>query len=108
MKRITGLFGTKKSLDKRWRDKLAELVVYREERKKRKKRDLKEKIKEEMMKIQKELHEKSESTRAEGRCKIFNNPDKIEYMRKRRKITLMIEHLIYYHIPRLEEAKKRS
>ena len=43
---------------------------------------MKENIKEETMKMLEEMHRKYEIARAEGRCKIFTNPDIIEYITK--------------------------
>ena len=46
----------------------------------------------------------SEKARVEGKCRILKNPNRIEFLKKRRKISLRLEHLIYYLILILEES----
>ena len=87
---------------KRWREKLAELIVYKENRK-LKRNELSKNISEERRKKLEYLFNQSEKVRAERKCRILNNPDRIEFLKKGRKISLRMKHLIYYPVSRLEE-----
>ena len=102
LRRIISLLGKTSLEEKRCKEKLEELIVYRED-KKLKKKELSKKISEEQRKKLEEMFNQSEKTRAKEKCRILNNPDMIEFLKKGRKISLRLEHLIYYLVSILEE-----
>ena len=63
---------------------LANLIIYREERK-LKKKELSKKIIEEIRRKLEQMIIQGERARAECKCRVLKNPDKIEYEKNGRK-----------------------
>ena len=94
---IISLLGKPSPEEKRWKERLTELIVYREDIKLKKKK-MSKKISEDRTKKLEEMINQSEKARAEGKYGTLNNPDKIEFLKKGRIVSLRLEHLIYYPV----------
>ena len=97
LRRILSLLGKTTPSEKSWREKLANFIIYKEERK-LKKKELSKKLNEERLSKLKE----KEKGEYKSKCRILKNPDRIEYEMNGRKVFLRLEYLLYSSISRLE------
>ena len=101
LRRIIRLLVKTTPSEKDWREKLANLIIYREERK-MKKNELSRKLSKEKMRKLEEM----EKERTKRMCRILKNSNIIEYEKNGRKVFLILEYLLYSSISKLEEAIK--
>ena len=84
--RIISLLSKTSPKEKGWREKLAHLIIYREERKLKKKK-LSKKMVEERRKKLEHIFIQGERSRAKGKCRILKNPERIGFYKNGRKVT---------------------
>ena len=78
LRRVISLLGRTTPSEKEWKEKLANLIIYREERKLKKKK-LSRKISEEIIRKLDKMVIQGERAKNEGKCRVMKNPDITEY-----------------------------
>ena len=86
LRKVISLLGRTTPNEKYWSEKLENLIIYREERK-LKKKELSGNINKERRRKLEEM----ERERTKGKCKVLKNPDKIIYEKNGRKVFLRLE-----------------
>ena len=97
LRKVISLLGITTPSEKDWREKLANLIIYREEMK-LKKKEMSRKISEE----RRRNLEQMEKEITEGKCRVLKNPDIIIYEKNRRNVFVILEYLLYSCISKLE------
>ena len=93
LRRIISLLGRTTPSEKNWRERLANFIIYKEERK-LKKKELSRKLNEAIL----SKHKEKKKEKIKSKCRILKNPDMIEYEKNGRKVFLILEYLIYSSI----------